>query len=134
MSMFENVTRSKLKDCFEMNDTMYYVVEPGQLRQALGKDAENVRTLSTRLNRKIKIVEFNPEILRFIQNLAYPLRIEQIKQEGNIVSLSSEDMKTKGLLIGRNGQNLRNMENIVNRYFKIDEIKVVNTWEKRQED
>ena len=33
--------------------------------------------------------------------------------------------KTNGLIIGRNAQNLRELENVVNRYFKIKEIKVV---------
>jgi ribosomal protein S3 len=34
-------------------------------------------------------------------------------------------MQTKGLLIGKNARNLRNMEKNIRRYFEVKEIRVV---------
>ena len=57
-------------------------------------------------------------------NLITPLKAKDIKLDNRIVTINGADTKTKGLLIGRSAQNLRNYENIVKRYFDIDEIKV----------
>jgi len=47
------------------------------------------------------------------------------EDEMGIVTIAGPDSKTKGLLIGRNAQNLRNLEANVRRYFEVKEIKVV---------
>ena len=51
-------------------------------------------------------------------------KIDDIKKEDRIVIMISKNTKTKGLLIGRQAKNLRNLEKVVNRYFEVEEIKV----------
>ncbi len=97
----------------------------GQLGKAVGKKAANVKKLEKMLNRKIKILEFNPEIIVFIKNLIYPLKAKDIKKEDKTITIEGPDTRTKGLLIGKNAKNLRNTEKIVKKYFDIDEIKVI---------
>jgi len=53
------------------------------------------------------------------------LERKEINVEEKIITIVGPDTKTKGLLIGRSGQNLRNYEEIVKRYFDINEIKVI---------
>ena len=77
------------------------------------------------LKRKIKIVEFNSDMIKFITNLLYPYKVESINVDGKIVTIHDEDTKTKGLIIGAKAQNLRQYESIVKKYFDIEEIKVV---------
>lgn len=125
MSMFERVTRSNLKDCFESNELLIFIVQPGQIGKAIGKSASNIKKLEQMFNRKIKIVEFNPQKIQFIKNIIYPLKIKEIEDIEGIVTLTSGDSKTRGILIGRNAQNLRGTESIVKRFFEIQEIKVV---------
>ena len=86
----------------------------------------NIEKIERLLNRKIKIVEFNPDVLRFIKNLLMPLRVLDIKREDDIVTIIGPDTKTKGLMIGARAQNLRATESIINKYFNdITEIKVI---------
>ena len=126
MSLFENVTRTRLKDSFiDDNELLTFVVSEGQLGKAVGKQAVNVKKLEKLLNRKIKILEFNSNIINFIKNLIYPLKAREIKQENEEIILVGPDVKTKGLLIGKNAKNLRNTETIVKKYFQIKEIKVI---------
>ncbi|MBU0461520.1 MAG: NusA-like transcription termination signal-binding factor [Nanoarchaeota archaeon] len=127
MSLFERITRSQIKDCFfdEVQKRMVFIVQPGHLWRALGPKGANVKKLEATLNRKIKIVEFNPDKLQFIKNMVFPLQVKNITEENGIVTLFGDDTKTKGLLIGRNAANLRNLEQNVRRYFEITEIKVV---------
>lgn len=126
MSLFENLTQAELKDCFvDKNDNVVYVVKENQIAKAIGKHGSNVKRLSEVLNRKIKIVEFNSNLLQFIRNMIHPLDIREITQDGPIVTIVGNDVKTKGLLIGRGAQNLRSLESVVKRYFQIDEIKII---------
>ncbi len=126
MSFFESLTKARLKDCFiDKNSLLVFVVEENQIAKAIGKKGINVRNIKEKLNRKIKIVEFNPHLETFVANIIRPLIGKEIKVDDNVVTITGPDTKTKGLLIGRNGQNLRNYEGIVKRYFDINEIKVI---------
>lgn len=127
MTLFESVTRSRIKDCFvDKNEIMNFVVQPGEIGKAIGKNAVNVKKLESMLNRKIKIVEFNSELIGFVRNIIYPLRTRNVTEKDGIVTIESEDSKTRGLLIGRNAQNLRNFEVIAKKYYpQLNEIKVI---------
>jgi N utilization substance protein A len=126
MKLFEDVTRSRLKDCFYNKEKLVFVVQEGELMRALGKDRANLKKLEEKLNKSIKIVEFNPDLLIFIKNLMYPLRILEIREEDGIVTIKGPDTKTKGLMIGARAQNLRNYEELTKKYFdNLKEIKVV---------
>lgn len=125
MSLFESITNSKLKDCFDANDLLVFVVENGEIAKAIGRKGSNVMRIEGILKRKIKIVEFNEDKIRFIRNFIYPIEAEEIKEENNIVFIRGRDTKTKGLLIGRDSKNLDNLINVVRRYFEVGNIKVV---------
>jgi len=126
MSLFEKITRADLKDCFVNRERVVFIVQQGEMGKALGKQKFNLQKIEETINRKIKIVEFNPDVLEFIKNLMYPLKILEIKQEDAIVTIKGPDTKTKGLMIGARAQNLRNYEELVKKYFdNVNEIKVV---------
>jgi N utilization substance protein A len=126
MALFEQITRAQVKDCFTSKDRLVFVVQEGDIGRALGKKKANLYRVEKLLNRKIKIVEFNPDVLQFIVNLLYPLRVQDIKEEDGIISFTGSDEKTKGLMIGARAQNLRNYEAIVQKYFpEVKELKVV---------
>jgi len=126
MSLFENITRARLKDCFYSKDKLLFVVNHGEMGKALGKKKMHIEKLEKVLNRKIKIVEFNPDIKTFIKNLMFPLRILEIKEQDGVYTIKGPDTKTKGLMIGARAQNLRNYEEITRKYFdNIKELKVI---------
>ncbi len=124
MSLFQMLTKANLKDCFAENDSLVFVVLPGEMGRAIGKNASNVRRISEMLKRKIKIVEFNENVIEFIKNLIHPLQLMNIEESEGIITLTAVDSKTRGMLIGRAAENLRRLESQVKRYFPINEIKV----------
>ncbi|MBU0758585.1 MAG: NusA-like transcription termination signal-binding factor [Nanoarchaeota archaeon] len=125
MNLFEKITHAKLKDAFiDRNSLMTFVVQENEIGKAIGKNAVNVIKLEKLLTRKIRIIEFNGDVIRFIQKLIYPLRVRSVEKQGSDVVITGNDKKTKGLLIGRNSQNLLNLELVVKKYFPIDKIKV----------
>lgn len=125
ISLFEAITQAKLKDAVDEESRLLFVVEEGEIGKAIGKNGMNVKRLENVLNKRIRIVEFNNDLLQFVRNLIYPLAAREIKEENKIVIIAGNDAKTKGLLIGRDAQNLRAYENVVKRYFEIEGIKVV---------
>lgn len=126
MSLFEKTTKVHLKDCFEDNsDRLVFVVKEHRVGKAVGKKAVHVKKLEKLLNRKIKIVGFTPNLIQFVKNLIYPLKLRGIEEKGKTIVLEGKDTQTKAMLIGKNGQNLKNYTDIVKRYFDIKEIKVI---------
>ncbi len=128
MTFFENATHAKLKDCYldSHTDMMTFVVMPGEIGKAVGKGGSNVRRLEDAFKKRIKIAEYADDLLQFVKNMIMPLRVEMAEQVDDVVVLHDQDIKTKGLLIGRNAGNLRNLEKNVQRFFPaLKEIKVV---------
>lgn len=126
MKLFENMTHARIKDCIVDEEKITFVVEAGELKKALGKGAEKIKKLSAKLNKKVKISEFANEMLALIKNFINPLKVDEIFEENKIVILKSSDMRTKGIIIGRNAKNLRALETNIRRYFPdLKEIKVM---------
>ena len=125
INLFENVTKARVRDAFYLKEILTFVVFEGDMFKALGKNLANLHKIEDMLQKKVKIVEFNADIIKFITNLLYPYKVREILQEGKIVTIKDDDTKTKGLIIGAKAQNLRAYEGIVKKYFDIEEIKVV---------
>jgi NusA-like KH domain protein len=125
INLFEQVTHARVKEAFYIKDTLTFLVFEGDKFKALGKDLSNLHKIEKMLQKKVKIVEFDSDTIKFITNLIYPYRVESITLNDKVVTITDSDPKTKGLLIGAKAQNLRMYENIVKKYFEITEIKVV---------
>jgi len=126
MKIFQQITRARLKDCLvDENSLLTFIVEQDEIGKAVGKKASNVMVLERAFKRKIKIAEFNNEVTGFVKSLIYPLKALDIQDEDGVITITPQDSKTRGYLIGRAASNLRNLESITKRYFQIKEIKVI---------
>lgn len=124
MGLFSSISGVDVKDCLITDQMAVFVVPEGDVGRAVGKGGINVRKLERTLNKKVKIVEYNPDPLRFVQKVVSPLQVEDISEEDGVITLVAKDLKTRGLLIGRGASNLRFFELIVKRFFPIKELKV----------
>ena len=125
MKTFENITKARLKDCFENKNKIYFIVEEGQLRKALGNQSANIAKLEKAFPKGVKIIEHSKDLEKFMINLFYPLKILEVEINDKIIVIKGPDTKTKGLMIGARAQNLRNYEMIAKKYYDIEEIKIV---------
>ncbi len=121
ISLFETLTRARVKDCIDSNILMF-VVKQGEIGKAIGKKASNIKKIENILKRKIKIVEFNDDVVVFVKNLIAPLKAEKITKEDNVITISDVNNQTKAKLIGRESKNLKEYKKIVSRYFDIKDI------------
>tara|TARA_B100000315_G_scaffold218087_1_gene219154 strand:- start:26 stop:412 length:387 start_codon:yes stop_codon:yes gene_type:complete len=125
ISLFESLTGANIKDCI-VNDVIFFIVHENEMGKAIGKQGANIKRVENALKKKIRLAEFSSDVSQFIQNLIYPLKAKEIKEEEDgIISIYVDDRKTKGLIIGRDRHNINSVVDIVKRHFKVEEIKVV---------
>ncbi len=125
ISLFEKITRVNAKDCFKQNERLVFIVPEGKAGMAVGKKGMNIKKLESMFRKKIKIVEYDPDLIEFVKNVIHPLGAKEITEDEDVVTIIPVDSQTRGYLIGREAVNLRAFEEIVKRYFEIKEIKVV---------
>ncbi len=125
-AILERLARVRVKDCFkdELNETIFFVVETGELGKAIGKGGANIHQLQQELGKRIRMVEYHQDLPAFVRSFIYPLTVKEISQEGDILWLRDESRKTKSLLIGRGGKNLKTLNRAVKRFFSVGEVKV----------
>jgi len=123
ITMFEQMTGAHVKDCV-MGDPVIFIVHEGEIAKAIGKGGSHVRNLEYKLKKRVKLVEFNADVLQFVKNLVAPLELFKANFDDSKLILSAKDLKTRGLLIGRSASNLRMYEAIIQRYFPIQELRV----------
>ncbi len=124
--LFESITGTIARDCIIIPeaDWIIFLVNPGQVGVAVGKD---IRQLKNLLKKNIEVVEFSPNLERFTRNCFRGVRIIDIKVEENNskklvrVIVRPED---KGLAIGRHKRNLIRARVLLKRHFKIDDVVV----------
>ena len=126
INFFEKLTKTRVKDCFFEEEKLIFIVNPGQASKAVGKNGINAKRFVEKTNKRIKIIEFNPNPTIFIKSLISPIKAESIEKEDKNIIITSNSTKDKGLLIGRNSKNLENLKKLVKKYFEdIQDIKIV---------
>ena len=118
INIFERNTRAQVKDCFEEDGSLVFVVQPGQIGLAIGKKGVNIKKLTSVFKKKIKVIEFNPSPAKFFLSLIYPIRPENIKEDEDKLVVKAENNKQKGQIFGRDRTNLKRIQDIMNKYFK----------------
>ncbi len=125
ISLFESMTQTKLVDCIVKDDKITFIVEGKEIGKAVGKQGANVRRLENGTKKKIRIIAYSDDMLTFVQNVFYPSKIRDIKEEEGIISIMPQDTKSRGYMIGRGASTLREYEGIIKRHFEIKEVKVL---------
>lgn len=124
INLFQNLTHTNAKDCFKFDDILYFIVPEGQIGKAIGKNGSNVKRLRKKLNKDIKIIEYNENPKEFIKNIIYPLKPNEVIVEDKKATIKSDDRQVKGKIIGRSSSNLKKTKKIVQRFFDIEDITV----------
>mgnify|MGYP001578029970 FL=1 len=136
ITLFESMTGAKVKDCISnvdmrgsrkdsLTNSLIFIMEENEMGKAIGKNGVNIKRMENALKKKIKLIEFNNDVLQFVKNMIYPIEIFDIKQEEDDIIIHGKDTSTKAMLIGRERQNINHLIGIVKRYFNVKDIKVI---------
>ena len=120
--LFENLTHVKVKDVYSRNGSLWFVIQKGGMFRAVGKNGMKVKKIENLVKKKIKVIEYDEDVCRFSSHLIYPVKAKKIEFVDDNLVFECEDSKSKGLLIGRERKNLKELKEVLSRYFKIGDI------------
>ncbi|MFH1638054.1 MAG: NusA-like transcription termination signal-binding factor [Candidatus Woesearchaeota archaeon] len=117
---FEKVTRAKVKDCFLEDGELVIVIMPGMMGLAVGTGGANIKRFSAMARKKINLIEFRNDPREFVEKLVYPVRPKEVRLEDDAVVVVAATMVEKGKIFGREKTNLKRIQKLVSKYFKLD--------------
>ena len=121
---FEEMTKTTVKDCIINGEDITFIVKEGQIGLAIGKKGLIINKVKRELGKEIHVYEYSDDLSKFITNLFFPLKIENIEFKDNEAKVFI-DSKQKKRAIGKDGKKIRNVQELTSRHFNIQDIKVV---------
>ncbi|QKQ97942.1 NusA-like transcription termination signal-binding factor [Candidatus Nanohaloarchaea archaeon] len=127
INLFESITDVEARHAIIKEDEAYFVVPEGKAGMAIGKGGKVVQKVQNQLGKEIKIYEYSDNLGKFINNLVpTDLRGVDIKEEDGqkTVEIDVPNDK-KGRVVGKDGQKIDSIREILARTHGVDEVKVV---------
>ena len=128
IALFESVTGAIAKDCIidDKLGRIVFVVKPGNIGLAVGKQGANVKTLKRMTSKDIELVEYADDLSTFIRHSFAPAKVNEVRitdrPDGKKMVVAMIESKDKGIAIGKNGRNAEKTRFLVKRYFNVDNV------------
>ncbi len=129
INLFWFITGVRAVDCFKYGSSVVFVVRPDFVLKAVGKNGENVKRLSEKIRKKVKVISLPPKhmsdygLAKFILALTYPIKFRRLTRDKECIKITAGP-EAKARLIGRNSARLNELRCIIRKYFKIKGIKI----------
>ncbi|MFB6159244.1 MAG: NusA-like transcription termination signal-binding factor [Candidatus Nanohalobium sp.] len=126
LNMFESLTDVEARDCLMKEDEAYFIVPEGKAGMAIGKGGKVVQKVQNQLGKDVKIFEYNDNLGAFVNNLV-PVDIRSLDieddEDGKRVEINVSN-DNKGRLVGKDGENIDAIRDILRRTHNVDEVTV----------
>jgi N utilization substance protein A len=128
MALLEHLTGATIVDCIieEDNETVIFAVKKGEVGLAVGKGGEKINRFRRMTNKQVEIYEYIDDAERFIRNALKPAKVKEIRVldriGGDRIAMVNVETRDKGIAIGRNGQNIKKIRFLAQRYFGLNNI------------
>lgn len=126
LNMFESLTDVEARDCMMKEDEAYFIVPEGKAGMAIGKGGKVVKKVQNQLGKDVKIFEYKDNLGAFVNNLiSVDIRSLDIQddEDGKRVEINVSN-DNKGRLVGRDGENIDSIRDILKRTHNVDEVTV----------
>lgn len=128
ISLFQDITGAIVRDCIidEETNRVIFLVRPGDMGIAIGKNGINIRRVAKLIGRNIEVVEYAETIEELARNSLAPARVRGVKvmttPAGKKVVFVTVVPQDKGIAIGKGGRNVNRAKLILSRYYNIDAV------------
>lgn len=126
LNMFESMTDVEARDCLMKEDEAYFIVPEGKAGMAIGKGGKVVKKVQNQIGKDVKIFEYKDNLGAFVNNLvSVDIRSLDIQddEDGKSVEINVSN-DNKGRLVGRDGENIDAIRDILKRTHNVDEVTV----------
>lgn len=127
ISVFEKITKTRVRDCIETPDKLIFIVARGQIGAAIGKKGENVKRLHELFKKNLDVIEYSDDPERFLKNIFHNYKIKKVeieKRGTKVHAIVSVESKDKGKIIGKDGRNLKLARDILIRHHDIEGLTI----------
>ena len=112
-------------DCIVEDERIIYVVKPGDMGAAIGRNGEHINRIKKTVDKRIELVEYSTDPIIFIKNAFGPVTVKSVNiitKNDKRVAYAEVPNKEKGLAIGREGKNIGKVKMVAQRHHGIDDV------------
>ncbi len=127
ISLFEETTGAKVKDCIDIPEKVIFLVNPGNIEKAIGKGGKNVTKVSNKIDRNVHIIEYSDDPKKLLKNIFYSYNVKNVElEEKNGVKHGTVEVapENKARAIGKKGRNLSIARKIMMRHSDVSSVSV----------
>jgi NusA-like KH domain protein len=127
MTFFEKLIGLRTVHCFSYNGAINFVIKPKFIARAIGESGLNIKKLSSKLRKKVKIIPAPSGIHdaeKFIATIVHPIKFKKLSIQ-NKEAIITASPQSRAMLIGRNKVRLEELQNILKEYFGINKLKII---------
>ena len=121
IALFEKITKIHAKDCIITDNSVYFLVDAKKMGVAIGKNGANIKELRRILGKNVKIFGYSSSLEEFVGNIIPNIKTLDIAGKNVMVSIPREDKLT---VIGKNGENINVIRDILKRHFRVESFKL----------
>jgi N utilization substance protein A len=121
VGVFERLIGVHVRDCLLDEDAVYFLIEPGMMGKAIGRNGSNIRSVSNALGKRVKIFEYAGTPEKLAENLIRNASAIEIHDGVMSVSVPASEKST---VIGKNGKNIKMIRQFLERHFNIKNIRL----------
>ena len=128
MALFESITGVAAKDCIIDNHSnkITFITNKNEAGIAVGKNGSKIKLLRKTTGRNIEIIEYADNVQDFIKNAFIPVRVKEVrvveKLDSKKIAIVRVEEKDKGLAIGKGGEKVGRVRQLLKRYFDINNL------------
>jgi len=120
MRAFESMTHARVVDAFELEDSINFLVEKGELGKAIGKGGVTIANARKRLGKRVAVFEDADSPEEFISKACHPVKATPLIN-GNDIRINV----SRGQRDEISGKQIRIIKELIKRKLKIENVEFV---------